>query len=407
MQEFEFVQHAQLEKEEGPKSLIRKHYPAFDGLRGLAIFFVFVNHYGSLFLPAPIAASLWFGVDLFFALSGFLITGILYDSKDRPHFFRTFYVRRVLRIFPLFYGFFLLVFLLTPALHLHYAPSLWCYLVYLGNFKMLFHGDPAHIFVGRIHNTLVDLGALWSLCVEEQFYLVWPLVLWLLPSRRAMMRFCTASILVTLCLRTALFLHNPSEALRTHSLYNLTFTRCDTLLMGCWLALWLRGVRLNPARVKSIGYTLMLASSSILVAGAVTIGRRWPYNEGNPLLSTYGYTLVGLFSSGVLLLALDETSAVYRVLKNRFLASLGVISYGFYFFHGLPVRAVATINDVALRGRFFGLLLSVAAFAGIYLLAWLSFRFFESPFLRLKSRLAPPEPVSQRQLPAGPHSRIA
>jgi peptidoglycan/LPS O-acetylase OafA/YrhL len=88
----------------------RVYYPALDGLRAVAFIGVFLHHYMSL----PYG---WAGVDVFFVLSGFLITGILYDTQDEPHRARNFYIRRTLRIFPLYYGVLLFIFLLTPVLH--------------------------------------------------------------------------------------------------------------------------------------------------------------------------------------------------------------------------------------------------------------------------------------------------
>ena len=279
---------------------------------------VFTSHYGPLIRPGTWTMALWEGVDLFFVLSGFLITGILYDSRDDPHFFRSFYIRRALRIFPLYYGFFLLVAALTPLLHLRYQPILWSNLLYISNLTRI-HPEvrnPTVIFFPQMHGGFVLLGVLWSLCVEEQFYLVWPMLLKLLPSRRAMMRFCAAAIVLTPVLRTALWFHDPAKVAASHYLYYVTYTRCDTLFIGCWMALWLRGVRLDSKEVGRIAYPLILLPLLILVVGELTAGRRWTFDEVNPLLCTYGYSLIGLIAAGVLLLALDEESAVFRILRN-------------------------------------------------------------------------------------------
>ena len=293
-----------------PRSLIRPYYPALNGLRGLSIFMVFTSHYGKFLAKGYWTMGLWEGVDVFFVLSGFLITGILYDSKNSTHFFRNFYLRRALRIFPLYYSFFFVIWLLTPVLHLFYQRVMWSNLLYIANLTRM-HTEvrnPTVIFLPRFKNGVIVMGALWSLCVEEQFYLVWPLLVRLLPSRSAMMRFCIAAMVTTLSLRTFLWFWNPALVAQTHYLYFVTYTRCDTLFLGAWLALWLRGVSLTLEQVRRIAYTLILLPGTILILGEATIGRRWEFNEVNPLLCTYGYTLIAFVALGVLMLALDERS---------------------------------------------------------------------------------------------------
>jgi peptidoglycan/LPS O-acetylase OafA/YrhL len=363
---------------------------------------VFFNHYGMFFGHTKLFEMLWPGVDLFFALSGFLITGILYDSKTNPRYFRDFYVRRSLRIFPLYYGFFLAIAFLTPVLRLTYDRVLWTHLLYVANLFTVHVAahNPTVIYLGpyRGHGTVLELGPLWSLCVEEQFYLTWPLLIWLLPSRRAMMWFSSAAVVAVMCLRIGLFLHDPAKALQTRYLYFVTYTRCDTLLMGSWLALWLRGVQLSRNQIRTITYSLIAGCALLLVSGLALFGNRWhgPL-ESNPMVSTYGYTLVGLIATGVLLLALDESSVVHRLFRNKQLGALGVISYGFYFFHGMGLTLVNSLNLRFFAPKHLSMVLIVLYFAAIYTLAWLSFRYFESPFLKLKNRWAP----GHRSVPSG------
>jgi len=178
-----------------PQSWIRRHYSAFDGLRAVAVMMVFAEHYLFLVNGHLRIQGLWAGVDLFFVLSGFLITGILYDSRHSPRYFRDFYTRRSLRILPLSYGFFLLVLLLTPILHLEYSRYIWANVLYVANiipsFAPGFHQyDASVLFVPHFPNREISLGPLWSLCVEEQFYLVWPLVVWLATARERLLRAC-------------------------------------------------------------------------------------------------------------------------------------------------------------------------------------------------------------------------
>jgi len=107
-------------------SLIKPFYPALDGLRAIAILMVFAVHYGPFIRDFSLFKWGWVGVDLFFVLSGFLITGILYDTLHEPHFFRSFYIRRTLRIFPLFYGFWVLLLILSARVRAYIHPLFSC-----------------------------------------------------------------------------------------------------------------------------------------------------------------------------------------------------------------------------------------------------------------------------------------
>jgi peptidoglycan/LPS O-acetylase OafA/YrhL len=209
-----------------------RHIPALDGLRGLAILLVILYHHTlmrqeTLFdrVYVNLARLGWSGVDLFFVLSGFLITGILYDSKGSPHYFRNFYVRRTLRIFPLYYAvvFFSLIVLprAWPAWGLTQLDrsamedrsQAW-YWLYLQNFLFARDENLGH----------PALAVSWSLAIEEQFYLVWPVVVSLL-SRRHLIWTCGALILTALSLRIWMV----SAGVHPTTIYVLPFNRMDAL----------------------------------------------------------------------------------------------------------------------------------------------------------------------------------
>ena len=117
-----------------PQSWVRPYYSSFDGLRGIAVFAVFLRHYAIDLFPYRWLYGLWCGVDLFFVLSGFLITGILFDTLGEPNYFRNFYIRRALRIFPLYSGYFLLLLFALIFLHQRGASKfIWTYALYFGN----------------------------------------------------------------------------------------------------------------------------------------------------------------------------------------------------------------------------------------------------------------------------------
>ena len=221
----------------------RRHVPALDGVRGMAIVLVLVSHLmlfndhtGSRFGDSlsALRGLGWVGVDLFFVLSGFLITGILFDTLQDPHYFRSFYMRRFLRIFPLYYGF--LFFLLVlghwgPGMHFEWNGRQYVLLTYLQNTGIWFPVTDFHPGVWA------DLDHFWSLAVEEQFYVFWPLLVFLVRGRRRIIALALALSGIALLLRIALYVHGSSPLL----IFMLTPCRMDTLLVGGLAALVVRG----------------------------------------------------------------------------------------------------------------------------------------------------------------------
>jgi peptidoglycan/LPS O-acetylase OafA/YrhL len=373
-----------------PRSWIRPHYSSFDGLRGMAVAMVFACHYGIFLNLSKVVNVTWTGVDVFFVLSGFLITGILFDSLSAPHYFRDFYTRRALRIFPVFYGFFLALFLLTPVLHLYYHLNILAFVFYIGNLTLPFTDlnlhNPTMLWIRHRGGLLYwgNLGPLWSLCVEEQFYLVWPAVVWWVRDRRRLMNICAVMAVLTLAGRLCLYRYAKVDVIERYLLQWSTYTRCDTLLMGAWLALYLRGQTLTRAQLRNFAAALLLVAVTGLAFGL----HHWysPRFFFNRFLMTAGFTLVGLAAMGVLLLALDDENLFSRLLRNRLLQRLGVISYGVYFYHELPIglweHVAGAHPQLAWAVPVLALLLTLTV-------ASLSFRYLETPFLRLKKVLAP------------------
>jgi peptidoglycan/LPS O-acetylase OafA/YrhL len=228
-----------------------------DGVRGLAVLAVMLCHFvwfapltSTYEIPdkfSKLGVELLrtgrYGVDLFFVLSGFLITGILFDAKSDKHYFRNFYARRTLRIFPLYYAVLLLMFVVLP---MFMGPRTageqqivqnqgWLWL-YLSNMKSAFVG-PEFWQQDRIW-----MGHFWSLAIEEQFYLVWPLVI-LLLSRRAAMIACVAMIAGAPLLRIGLFLWlqppagSDATPVGLFAAIYFTLSKVDTLALGALLAL--------------------------------------------------------------------------------------------------------------------------------------------------------------------------
>jgi hypothetical protein len=184
----------------------RAFYPALDGLRAVAFLMVFLQHYYAM----PWG---WTGVNIFFVLSGFLITGILFDSRDDPHRARNFYVRRTLRIFPLYYAIVFALLLAEPIMHWQWSRAWIAWPLYLGNLLRAWSpragmaGSTLQIAANgwlespRFPQLGLSLGHFWSLCVEEQFYLIWPWVVFWIRSRRTLLWVCGSVVLADVVLR--------------------------------------------------------------------------------------------------------------------------------------------------------------------------------------------------------------
>ena len=374
----------------------RLFYPALDGLRGFALLLVFCQHY--LELPWG-----WTGVDLFFVLSGFLITGILYDSRDRAGRVRTFYVRRTLRIFPLYYGVLLLLLASTPLLHWQWSAFWWAWPAYLGNYlRFLQFGHATTALSQAMFGNLtqrggsqgvVHVGHFWSLCVEEQFYLIWPWVVFAVRDRRRLMLCCVAAVVMAPVARVvAAAIAPPSFMEPLVGTVVLTPLRADALLLGGLLALLLRGAYAQwTMRAARWGGWAALPLLALLLVKTIHRHQLYAYPAGT---LTWGITLVDLLAAVLVLLSLQPGSMVYRAFTLRPLRWMGRISYGAYIFHDLPheayVRAATWIGpSVPFVGGHVRTEAAVIALPCTLVVAALSYRYFETPFLRWKERLAP------------------
>ena len=338
--------------------------PALDGIRAAAAIMVlgfhFVGHHGESPWLVQAFGIGQTGVDLFFVLSGFLITRILLSTKASPHFFRSFYARRTLRIFPLYFGYLALYFFLVPPLLGESIPPLetqvWSW-VYLENVPQTF-----------LNLRTSGPGHFWSLAVEEQFYLVWPLLVFSLSRRQF-----SAAVLVTLLLPPIIrevFLH---YGLRV---FFFTLTRVDALGYGAGLAVLLSGESFQPARWIRVFRCLLIALPMLLLPAFVVFsGSRliWLQAVKLSLIPAFYFALIGFC------LVDPAARPLTRFFSAGWLRWLGAISYGLYVFH--PTCFVLVQRLVAPRGVLLDAVLSVGLTVAV---AYLSFRFFESPILRLK-----------------------
>jgi peptidoglycan/LPS O-acetylase OafA/YrhL len=374
--------------------------PQLDGLRAIAILLVLVTHFWSYpagFEPINrLARTGWAGVDLFFVLSGFLITRILLDARDSPRYYRDFFARRVLRIFPPYYALLGVVFILLP---LHgTSPELqavvrdWpLYVGYLANVALVLHGWQ-----------LFPLDITWSLAIEEQFYILWPFVVRRLPLRGLLLVLAGMVVVVPL-IRTVAWLGLGVGWMATHM---LTFFRLDSLAMGGLVALALRRGLLGGPALRRVALSVLAMVGPLLLL-LIETDR---FRRDSLLAGTIGYSLLAIFFGALLVCCLLAGSHLPRLLSSPALRRIGVVSYGIYIVHPLCFLVVGaalaklgvdvhhlTGSPLANAGLAL-LIFSISA----YVLAELSFRYFERPILVFKERFRSSAP----ELKGGPSSPL-
>lgn len=377
-----------------PQPENRIFYPAFDGLRAIAVLMVFVYHY----LPGAMNWG-WIGVDIFFVLSGFLITGILYDSRHRAHRFRIFYIRRVLRIFPVYYLVLLVPVLLWPVFHWAWHPADWMWPAYLGNYiRFLWPADylqnhsPFEILQSlRAPWLRLSYDHLWTLSVEEQFYLVWPLVVFTLGGRVVLRNVCLAAVAVVPLLRWAALHLFSRRLLEVGLLYHATPLRADALMLGGAVALAMRGP--ERQRILRLGWPLVIGVLAIFAVFQTVEYLRtgYPANISDfQRESVFGFSAIAVFAAGLLLLTVVEGNLVNRLCNNFWLRALGQRSYGFYVYHLLLFTVWQRLAVWLMFGHRRYTMEGTAAVAMVatLLLSWASFHWIEAPLLRLKARFA-------------------
>jgi peptidoglycan/LPS O-acetylase OafA/YrhL len=352
-----------------------------DGFRAAAVLMVFVHHlfYGwpvgptaFSWMPHIVLVAIahgWLGVDLFFILSGFLITGILLDSKDSEHYFRSFYSRRLLRIVPLYYTCILVMSLAYRGAGAYFGLSL----LFLANFRYQFHVAEPH-----------GPGVFWSLAIEEHFYLLWPLLVRLL-GRVSLFALTLLLVFGTPVLRGICAYAGMDPELQ---IYSYSFFRLDGLALGAILALWVRSRYYSRASAWKLAGGL--AGFSLLVT---VIG--WPFGiMGTRTVSSAAlrYTQAQFVFAAAMALALAYRGSTFTgILRSRFARVTADLSYCIYLIHvalGDGYYAVLHsigFDDVVHFGGTGALgVRSLVIGSATFGLAALSKRFLEGPFLRLK-----------------------
>jgi peptidoglycan/LPS O-acetylase OafA/YrhL len=383
-------------KKMGPGSpladrLIRARMPELDALRGVAILgvlflhgfywqypsFHFAGVEGLFFLATKPG---WLGVNLFFVLSGFLITGILLDAKDKPDYYRRFYTRRALRILPAYF----VLLILLAAFRQASAAYLGLSFVYLANLTILF----------RVPN---DYGVLWSLAVEEHYYIVWPALLRRSSSRIA------AALALGICLAEPLLRAVAYQSGHASGITTYTWFVADGLAIGSGLAVLVRSPA-SRTRLKAICALLFGLAVSAAVLGS-------PFGiltRDNLLGAALQFTVINLACAGLLLLVLLAGTSSWRgYVNNSLLSFLGYISYGLYLIHLLVFRLYDRLSQLFWpqlqphNGQF-GLAVLRFLCAALFSvgLAYFSRKYFEAKFLGLQQRPTTQQRWAAEQLPS-------
>jgi peptidoglycan/LPS O-acetylase OafA/YrhL len=314
---------------------------ALDGLRGLAVLLVLLLHFQ---LPVgPTLADQWLhvaqnagygGVDLFFVLSGFLITGVLLDAKGAPRYFRTFYIRRALRVLPLYYGTLIVLLWVAPLAGPNAATMSaalrmrqWWYWLHATNILGALHVRWSAPFY---------TAHFWSLAIEEQFYAVWPVIV-LLCGRRRLLQICAWGCVVALLLRAGLALDGAGEKW----IYQLTPARMDTLLIGAALAVWAR----DPGGLsRFVGLARRVFPTSLVVYLILMIADlRWP--GAFLAYHTLGYSACAIAYGALLVLV--TAGPLRRHAEARVLRGFGRYGYGMYILNPFVYVLLAPVFEIA------------------------------------------------------------
>lgn len=367
------------------------HFPGLDGLRGIAILAVIGHNLQLMESPDTLIGRAiefgldrgWIGVQLFFVLSGFLITGILLDSQRTSNYYQSFFTRRALRIFPIYYLSLVVLFLVLPAAgvidpaHRPTPAQQLPFWLYISNWTQPYGFNAGYV------------AHFWSLAVEEQFYLLWPFLLYQ-RSPSAALRVCIGVAVAALVARLTLMHFGVSP----QAVYMFSICRMDALALGGALAAALRVPRMADWMVPRSGAMLLLALTFAGIGAAVTRG----YPRLSPLDESVGYTILSI--SMTLFVAASVTADTagdnrgFAWLRAAPLRTIGKYSYAMYIFHrplndllGVPYL-VPNLPHVGTSVLSTALYLTCATLVSLAL-AMLSYRYVERPFLRLKKRFAP------------------
>ncbi len=358
--------------------------PSLDGVRGYGFLLVFCGHYFApwyLFQPGTMHLKIataftslaLVAVPAFFVLSGYLIGGILYDTRAEVGYFKVFYQRRFLRIFPVYYLTLLAIAIFGLLKGLGPDRSLLAHFLYIQNLSL-------DLRTLRIES--VSTLHFWSLAVEEQFYLLWPVAVWMFKEKRKLI--AVASTLVFLC--WAFRLAAPLFSFSPVLLLYFTFTRVDAILLGVILAL----IRQDAIyeQIKPFAKWVLAAGGLLLVGFTFLGGKEWALTYAGeeiwiPLANFMGLALI--------VAVMEEGSFLNRACSQKWACSLGRLSYSLYVFHLVYspffVKTMTPVFETQMRHSLARLVSGALAFVLTLLLSVLTYRWVEKPIEALRRRV--------------------
>ncbi len=368
------------------KVIVGKHHSGLDGVRGLAVIMVMIFHAsvfmsvngdgleGLIFILNRIAMFGQSGVDLFFVLSGFLITGILMETVQETGATKKFYIRRSLRIFPL-YAVIILITIMYSIVHKNAFPDLS---------ELLTHVFYLQNWMPFKFNEFGLLGHTWSLAVEEQFYLIWPFLLYFFYKKSPFhaVILCVVMIIISIVAKVG-FPYITTVKIT----YTATISHMDSLIMGALCIVMFK--HYNEVLVKYWNLILCVAYISLAISFAMLflVNNHWDFVIWGILFSSIFYSYL------VLQIVMIQNDGIFRkFLDSRIMAHIGTLSYGLYVFHYpvfMFVRQAFNLTDAPyLTG---GIELFLFGSFATYACAFISYELYESKFLKLKKKWAPYE----------------
>ena len=353
----------------------RIYFSSLDGVRGFASLLVITHHN---FHYISILNYNQFGTDLFFVLSGFLITTLLLNTKRTKSALANFYMRRALRVFPLYYISLYIFLILLPkidAIPLQFQyykeNQIWLW-VFLQNWLYIFK-DP---------NPFSALNHLWSMVIEEQFYLFWPLIIFILPKLKNLLAFVISFYILFIISRILIwFLH--IEGLAYYNLFS--FTKIDGLFIGCIVAL------LHNKQSNFINNHYFKIITTLAFFNLSFLAIDLYFNLGLPYFAFCGYISFSvLFGLLINFLIRSETRVFHRLFNIQLLKTLGKISYGTYIFHWplylLVSPMIKNLFSKLIIDSIATIIASIIMTFVAYLIGYLTFHLIEIKFLKLSRK---------------------
>jgi peptidoglycan/LPS O-acetylase OafA/YrhL len=364
----------------------KRHLPALDGIRGVAAISVFLYHYGDLSgsgshilrFVNEVKLRGAYGVDIFFALSGFLITGILWDTRDAGRRWLNFYCNRGLRLFPLYYGIWAFIAVYCVFSHYPWHRSNYAYLLYAGNFVFPF---PWLSLIGTF-----NVSHFWSLACEEQFYMIWPVVVWRIRSVQTLQYISLIAFGGSIALKLIAFGFHINPMWQ----YALLPLHLEGLCAGAFCALVLRT---HPERTVRVGRRLFWILAPVAFLFFV-ISTWLQLSIGTEDCVAFG--LVGATSAALITTAVNPASLLSRFFSTHALRMAGRYSYGIYVYSVFLHNTFKTYVLPEIAHTFHGRIISGVVYLCTVicltmLISIISFHLLEQPFLKLKrhERLPP------------------